>query len=468
MLQIGFARTNITPPLGANMPGGFFPRGGAMVHDDLYATAMVIDNGETIVAMVGLDALSVRHSIVEAGRKVAAEYANIPAENIMVGASHSHCGGPTCDCLGSRPEQWYCDLVGRQIGTAIVEANRLKRPATLSIGRGYEDSVVFNRRFVMKDGTETTHPGKMNPDIKKVAGPIDPEVGVLVARDAETDQVIGVLVNYALHGTLGVGGAGYSADWPYYMREAISDVYGDDVRTVFLNGACGDITQVDNQSPRPREFGENYGRYVGNTVAAEVIKVIEHLSVEGEKLTEAELGAVSQTIEIPLRPVTPEALKDAKDWLKKNKDEMVGKRIYMEDQIRLAEWHKTEPNVPTEIQAIRIGDLGVVSNPGEYFCVFGLDIKAKSPFTQTMVVELANGCVGYVPDEKALGPKGGGYEPAHACSSKLVPLAGKMIAKKSVELLKKVAPKRKRAAEVEAAPAKDPQTGQTLTGKWWQ
>jgi hypothetical protein len=63
----------------------------------------------------------------------------------MVGASHTHSGGPTCDCLGSRAEKWYCDLVGRQIGTAIVEANRLKRPATLSLGRGYEDSVAFNR-----------------------------------------------------------------------------------------------------------------------------------------------------------------------------------------------------------------------------------------------------------------------------------------------------------------------------------
>jgi len=55
------------------------------------------------------------------------------------------------------------------------------------------------------------------------------------------------------------------------------------------------------------------------------------------------------------------------------------------------------------------------------------------------VVELANGCIGYVPDEKALRPRGGGYEPRHACSSKLVPEAGKLIAKKSVQLLKRLA-----------------------------
>ena len=463
MLQVGFACANITPPLGANMPGGFFPRGGASVHDDLYATAMVIDNGETIVALVGLDALSVRRSTVDAGRKIALKEAGIQPENVMVGASHSHCAGPTCDCLGSRPEKWYCDLVGRQIGTAIVEANRLKRPATLGIGRGYEDSVGFNRRFVMKDGKETTHPGKLNPDIVKPAGPIDPEVGVIVARDAQSDEVIGCLVNFALHGTLGVGGAGYSADWPYYMRETISGVYGEDVLTVFLNGACGDITQVDNQSPRQREFGDKFGAAVGRTVGSEAVKVIEYLAVEADRITEAELGGMSQVIELPMRPVAPERLQAAKEYLKQNRKSTEPRRIYEEDQVRLSEWLETEPNVPAEVQAIRIGDLGLVSNPAEYFCVFGLDIKTKSPFPQTMVVELANGCVGYVPDAKALGPKGGGYEAAHACSSKLVAEAGKMIAKKSVELLKKLAPKGQPGAADK--PAFKPVVP---TKAWWQ
>jgi len=346
---------------------------------------------------------------------------------------------------------------------------RHKRRCTFRLGRGYEDTYLFNRRFVMKDGTETTHPGKMNPDIRKVAGPIDPEVGVIAARDAQTDAVIGVLVNYTLHGTLSVGGAGYSADWPHYMREAISGVYGPEVLTVFLNGACGDITQVDNQSPRPTEFGEVWGAAIGRTVGAEVVKVVEAMAVEGERLSEVELAGVRETIEIPMRPVTPEGLKEAKEWLKKNKDVMSGARIYAEDQLRLAEWLKTEPNVPTEIQAIRIGDLGLVSNPAEYFCIFGLDIKSKSPFPQTMVVELANGCIGYVPDEKALGPKGGGYEPAHACSSKLVPAAGKMIAKKSVDLLKKLAPKRRKATGVASAPDGEAPPGQpALTGAWWR
>lgn len=450
MLKVGFARANITPPPGCNVPGGHLPHAGTHVHDDLYATAMVVDNGDEMVALVGLDSLSVKRSTVQAGRRLAHKLCGIKPENIMVGASHTHCGGPTCDALGSRAEKWYCDFVGKQIGAAVSEANRLKVPATIAIGRGHEDTVAFNRRFVMANGCETTHPGKMNPDIRQIAGPIDPEVGVLAVFEAPaeplvegtahpTHRLLGCLVNYTLHGTLGVGGTGYSADWPYYLREAISGVYGDDVLTVFLNGACGDVTQVDNQSPRPSEFGEAFGRYVGHTVAAEAIKVIEKLSVEGEKYADVRLGSTSELMAIPMRPVTAEVLAQAKKYLKAHPNERSGDYVGADDIVRLAEWLKTEPEVPSEVQAIRIGPLGLVSNPAEYFCCFGLDIKKRSPFAQTMVVELANGCIGYVPDEKALGPKGGGYEPRHACSSKLVPEAGKMIAKKSVQLLKQLA-----------------------------
>jgi hypothetical protein len=450
MLKVGFARANITPPPGCNVPGGHFPRAGTHVHDDLYATAMVVDNGDERVALVGLDSLSVRHSTVQTGRRLAHKLCGLKPENIMVGASHTHCGGPICDCLGSRAEKWYCDFVGKQIGAAVSEADRLKQPAVIAIGRGHEDTVAFNRRFVMANGCETTHPGKMNPDIRKIAGPIDPEVGVLAVFDAPeeplieghprpTHRLLGCLVNYALHGTLGVGGTGYSADWPYYLREAISGVYGADALTVFLNGACGDITQVDNQSPRPREYGEAFGQYVGHTVAAEAIKVIEKLIVEGEKFEDVHLASTSEVLSIPMRPVTAAMVAKAKKYLKAHPGERSADYVSADDTVRLAEWIKAEREVPSEVQAIRIGPLGLVSNPAEYFCCFGLDIKDKSPFTQTMVVELANGCIGYVPDEKALGTKGGGYEPRHACSSKLVPAAGKIIAKKSVELLKRLA-----------------------------
>jgi len=60
------------------------------------------------------------------------------------------------------------------------------------------------------------------------------------------------------------------------------------------------------------------------------------------------------------------------------------------------------------VQAVRIGDLAIVTFPFETFVEIGLEIKKKSPFKQTIVIELANGSYGYLPTPKH--HELGGYE----------------------------------------------------------
>lgn len=69
-----------------------------------------------------------------------------------------------------------------------------------------------------------------------------------------------------------------------------------------------------------------------------------------------------------------------------------------------------------------------------------MEIKSASPFPRTFVVELANGCIGYVPTEEAMGPSGGGYETRMGMHSKLVPSVGKDIVEASIDLIKRFAP----------------------------
>jgi hypothetical protein len=352
----------------------------------------------------------------------------------MIAASHTHNGGPMVEAFHSEAAPEYCDMVVRQIAAAVAEAWGKAEECVLIIGSGREDTAAFNRRFRMRDGTERTHPGKMNPDIVDAAGPMDPEVGVIGAFGKASKRFLGCFVNYTCHCTLGVGGAGFSADYPLYLRKTVRSVMeSPDAVVVFGNGACGDITQVDNRNPRPWEFGAGWGRLVGARVGAEAAKVL--VAVEGH-VADAVLACRSTVLDLAPRQPDPETLAKAeKMLLDRTGEKWTNEEIWAREMVLLGQMNRAEPTVKTEIHVLQIGNAALVGVPAEYFCQFGLDIKAQSPCKPTYVVELANGCVGYVPGAREVREKWG-YEPSLARSSKLEPEAGAKIAVAAVQTLR--------------------------------
>jgi len=111
-------------------------------------------------------------------------------------------------------------------------------------------------------------------------------------------------------------------------------------------------------------------------------------------------------------------------------------RAYAREIMLLLGERAVEPTAEAEIQAIKIGPGVFVGVPGELFASLGLRIKGSSKSKYTFIVELANGCVGYIPTPEAF--REGGYEVRTARSSKLVPEAGEMIANEAIRLLNEV------------------------------
>ena len=451
-MKAGFADTDITPEIGMEQPGGYGKSFHKALHDTCKARAAVFDDGRKRVALVGLDALIVpRHLVVSIRRDIEAK-CGIRGQNVMIGASHSHSSGPTgmvqpgeydgasdlvkklayehSSCADAR----YLKLVRERTVEAVCKADSTRADLMLGVGSGIEEKAAFNRRFRMKNGRTFTHPGQGNAEIVKPAGPIDPEVGVIGAW-TKGGNMAGVVVNYACHATTSPGGI--SANWVYQLERTIRGVFGEQVVVVFLQGACGDITQVDNLNPYAQPNGEESAWIVGGRVGAESVKVL--LSMPRGAL--APVDAAVKMLKIPRRRPSPERLKAAYEMVRQ--DPQKADRTdwtFAKETVMLDHLIKVEPVLDVEVQAVQVGPAVFVSNPAEYFVEFGLDIKAKSRFKYTYPVELANGCVGYVPTEEALSDSGGGYETRLTSYSNLEATAGRTIANAGIELANRMAP----------------------------
>ncbi|MEW6158781.1 MAG: hypothetical protein AB1813_15250, partial [Verrucomicrobiota bacterium] len=91
----------------------------------------------------------------------------------------------------------------------------------------------------------------------------------------------------------------------------------------------------------------------------------------------------------------------------------------------------------TWIQALRIGDVAIVGVPAEFFTKLGLDIKSRSPFRNTVIVELANDWIGYLPDRDAHAL--GGYQVWTGYHSYAEPGTGERMVDQAVEMLNQLA-----------------------------
>lgn len=422
-MKAGFASRCITPLLGKEIPGLFERRFALGVHDNLFVRAAVVDDGKKCIAMVQCDAIKISAEMTARARKTAEALCGIPGKHCFLSATHTHSGGPVFGSFISEADAEYQEFIADQAAHAIAEAHRVRQPVLAGTGACLAEQVAFNRRFIMKDGSQITHPGKMNPDIEIPAGPADPTVTVVAFRAADGTEPIGAIVHFACHATH-MNGLLYSADYPRYIVDTLRAVYGEDFGVVYLNGACGDVTQVDNQSPRPGEFGEYWCKRTGRAVGAAALQALAKM----DYFTQATVDAAARSLWASIRTSTPQQAKAARERLRTHVlDPGDIETIYAYCLLRVEKMRKARPRERLEILGVRIADACFWGVPGEYFQEYAMNVRKTSEFPHTCCVELANGYFGYICTEEAFA--GGGYEIRTAPSSYLVEDTGRRIQK---------------------------------------
>jgi hypothetical protein len=241
-------------------------------------------------------------------------------------------------------------------------------------------------------------------------------------------QPLASLTVYALHLDT-TGGTEYSADYPFYMERSARAKFSGEFISVFGAGTCGDINHIDVSTNRVQKGGDESQR-IGNTLSETVLSALRELKPANRPA----LAVRYTKVFAPLQEFSDEQIARARERMARvgSKElsflEQVEAYKILDVQEMRARFGRT---LPMEVQAFRLDDDTVlVGLPGEVFVELGLAIKKASPFRNTLVVELCNNDIGYVPTRKAFVE--GSYE---VVNSRVQSGGGEMLVEAAARLL---------------------------------
>lgn len=418
----GAATSNITPPLGEMIVGGWEPMPAQYIHDELHARCLVLDDGSTKLAIVICDNVGIPVEVFDAAKEKIHQATEIPIANLLMASTHTHSAttarGPS-KVLAETELNSYQLFLAERIADGVRCALHQLRPARIGWGSVDEPSEVFNRRWFVSDPKLATNPFggvdqvRMNPprgsaSLDRQAGPVDPEVSFLSVQGTD-GAPIALLANYSLHYVGGVPKNEVSADYFGYFARAIGKRLGASETTppfvgMLSNGTSGDVNNIDFRNANAKRYA-SYEKMqeVAEKVASKVYQA--HSEIEFQDWVK--LSAASTPLTLKVRKPSQEmidyfaALKSADEQSPRHRREA----IYAD---RIEKILQAPDTVDVQLQTFGIGDLGIAAIPFETFTETGLELKAKSPRKKTFTIELANGSFGYLPTPRQ--HRFGGYE----------------------------------------------------------
>jgi len=381
MLTAGVGRSDLTPPLGAELQGYglFLGRGAEGVSDRLQASAIVVESEQTRAGIVSCDLLGVSGHITETVRARAEAELNIPRENLMVAATHTHHGPGVVDLIGCGEVngEYVSSLPGR-ILNALREAAAGLEPVTLWRG-------------------VTSLPDMQTNRVYGEGGPIDDRLWIAQLRRPD-GSTLAVLANYNCHAvTHDPWPALISRDWPGVATDRIEQ-HLDGGRFLFLQGAEGDI----NPARRERNGDDAEAtRIVGEQFAQAVIESLGQL----EECQDEQIRGAVRSAALP-REVEPE--QQVRADLKRNLGAIHSEGLSREAYARALRDYKcacrrlealsgeSPDKLFAPLQVLRLGDVLLVGQPFELYTEFAVELRKRTALPHTWVVGCANDLCGYV------------------------------------------------------------------------
>jgi hypothetical protein len=455
-LRAGAATVEITPTqLPVLVNGGFLSRRGKSVRSKLHARALVLDDGNTKLAIVIIDTCMMPRELFDPAKAEVEKKTGIPVSNILMAATHTHAAPSSFGCLGTEPDKKYVQFVTPLIVQSVVDAHARLEPAQVGAAVIHADKYTALRRWVLRPGRmrtspfgektvrATMHAAGNSEDATGPTGPEDPDLSVLAvqARDGRPIALIGNFANHYVPSPL--VGSGYFGMFAAQIEHKLNRDGARGVVGVMSQGTSGDVWLRDYFTPPPRKL-PTIGKYTRDMVD---LAVTAYENIEFRH--DITLAAAATELALEYRVPNAKRLAWAKSLVAKMGNRLPRSRpeVYAREALILHEKRRTK----IVLQALRIGDIGITALPNEVYALTGLKLKALSPLKTTINIELANGADGYIPppEQHYLG----GYTTWPARSAGLEKQAEPKITESLIQLLEKVSGMTRRVVKQTNGPA---------------
>ena len=448
--KAGAVVVDVTPSkLPVLVNGGMLSRYVDKINTRVHARALALSDAKETAVIVVVDSCMMGRKLLDEAKAEAAAKTGIPADKMLISATHAHSAPASMGCLGTDADPNYVPFLKAKLVEAIAGAKAALTPARIGFGKIDASEYTALRQWIRRPdriaedpfGNYTVranmHAGRVWDDVTGEAGPEDPDLGVISIQTVD-GRPLAVLGNFSMHY---FGDKDISADYFGLFCEGLKHRLAKDDSFVALmsHGCSGDIYRRDytitEEQWKAGTGGLTIQQYA-DALADLAVKAISTITYE----TNVPVVMAEQRLRMKYRTPNKQTLEWAQRIMAEAGDrpQKTPTEVYAKEQILLHELQETD----VVVQALRVGDIGIATTPCETYAVTGLKIKAASPLKHNIVIELANGGDGYIPppEQHPLG----GYNTWPARSAGLEVNAEPRIAQAAISLLEAVSEKERK------------------------
>ena len=413
-LKVGFGRADITPLEPCHMGGLGDTDGSRMsrsVLEPIYSICVAItDENDETVLLISNDLCQIIN--FDGVKEPISAATGVPMDKIYVAATHTH-NAPALRLRTVAGNVRYEGYALAQMAVAAAKAMIDRKPAHMEIAAVDAPHMTFCRRYMNTEG------GLYNstiPTMTKLGPEEEPDTQLQVLKFVREGGKDILLTNFQghYHGE-STSKELYECVTPNFVgiyRDAMEEKTGCHV--AYFSGAGGNLavlTIYDKPFNTPggyRGHGKKLAEY-----GMEAVKDLRYIAAGPIKTASKTYVGLTAEKEPDLYPIARQV---------RDRYEETGSK---EEAMKLAEGYPIrsihhagaicrnmtlEDTFEVELKAISIGDLAIITAPCEMYSAIGEKAKKDSPFAATLVFQLTDGSIGYIPTDIAF--EHGGYEPS--------------------------------------------------------